>query len=201
MVLEVLMWLVVGAGVLFVLLLLLAVVAEIVLVIRKRGRRTAESGGADPPPAPPSWKLSLLVDVVERGGQFYPSIQLRGSPVRGGATIRLELVDRSGATRAVTSRSLPPGAIGAELMLPAFAAPDGVRVEQVLTWHWDVVISDGHGELARWREHPGLAGELNAEAEIEIPRVRRQPSELGERERRLIEAVLGVASSSDLRSL
>lgn len=116
--------------------------------------------------APPMYWLTLLVRFDEHRGRFSPSVQLRGHAVLSRAWIRLELVDAAGTVRIVRRRRLAPTAIGTELSLPAFEPPDGASAEEVLGWHWDVVIEDKEGERGRWREHPRLAGYLNAEAEL-----------------------------------
>jgi hypothetical protein len=137
------------------------------LLRRPTPRTTSSCFPREPPPSPsPAWSLAFLVDVDEDAGLFRPSVQLRGSPLPLGASIRLELVDEGGV-RLANRRSLPPWAIGTELPLPAFSLPAGAGLTEVLGWHWDVVIEDERGEKARWREHPGPAGSLNPEAELD----------------------------------
>lgn len=128
-----------------------------------------------PPTRPPSWTLTLLIDADEEASLFRPSVQLRGSPVPWRASIRLELVDEVGAVRTSCERWLPAWAVGAQLPLPQLGLPEGVAVDEALRWHWDVVLDDPFGEMARWREHPAPAGALNAEAELELVGVERTP--------------------------
>lgn len=143
------------------------------LSMRRASRSAIESAPPPPPPPPPppSWSLTLLVEVDEDAGLFRPSVQLRGSPLPWDARIRLELVEGR-QLRLVKRRSLPPWAIGAELPLPAFPLPDGAEIDEVLGWHWDVVIEDERRERARWREHPAPAGALNEEGEVDWPAFR-----------------------------
>ncbi|MGH3033967.1 MAG: hypothetical protein ACRDON_05340 [Gaiellaceae bacterium] len=163
--------LVIGAG------LSVAFFVGVILLVRlvffvgrlRATRRPAATPFWSPPP--PSWSLTLLVDVDHEARLFRPSVQLRGSTLQFPPTLRLELVDDSGQIRSSCERSLPPWTIGGEVALPAFTAPHGATTEDVLGWHWDVVMEDQRGELARWREHPGPAGSLNAEAEIQLPGV------------------------------
>jgi hypothetical protein len=115
---------------------------------------------------PPTCSLALLVRCDEESGRFHPSVQIRGQVEFTRAWIRLELVDESGAVRLVRRRRFARTAIGTELPLPDFESPEGTSAEQVLGWHWDVVIEDKEGERARWREHPHPAYYLNAEAEL-----------------------------------
>ena len=102
----------------------------------------------------------------DESGRFRPSVQVRGYGELTRAWIRLELVDADGAVRLVTRKRLARTAIDTELPLPAFEPPDGTRPDEVLGWHWDLVIEDEAGERARWREHPHPAACLNAEAEL-----------------------------------
>jgi hypothetical protein len=93
-------------------------------------------------------------------------VQVRGYGELTMAWIRLELVDGDGAVRLMRRKRLAKTAIGAELPLPVFEPPEGTSVDEVLGWHWDIVIEDKEGERARWREHPRPAGYVNAEAEL-----------------------------------
>lgn len=147
----------------------LAGLDQLVRLVRRHRWASRRTVAAPPPsPPPPSWFLTLLVDVDEEAELFRPSVQLRGSAVPWLTRIRLELVDEHGAIRLTSECPLPSWAIGAELPLPAFSPPDGVAVERVLAWRWDVVIEAEGRERARWREHPAAAGPLNAEAELEL---------------------------------
>jgi hypothetical protein len=152
-----------------------AVVGSLVRLAGFIRRRLAfRSAVVTPSPSwtpPPSWSLTLLVEVDDDAGLFRPSVQLRGSELPVVARLRLELVDESGSIRVSTETRLLRSAIGREVALPAFSAPDGVAVEHVLQWHWDVVLEDSRGERKRWREHPAPAGALNDEAELELPGV------------------------------
>lgn len=169
-VIEFLMSLAVGAGVLFAILFAIAVVAEIVLAIaRRRGNRTSVADRTPAPPEPRAWSLSLIVDVDEEHRVFRPSVQLRGPPLPSPATISLRLVDPTGHIRQEVGRSLPPWAIGAELSLPAFGISADETLDEALGWHWDLVVEDERGERARWREHPKAVGGLNPELELGIP--------------------------------
>jgi hypothetical protein len=118
------------------------------------------------PPAPPSYGLALLIRFDEQSGSFCPSVQLRGYGELTQAWIRLELVDHEGTVRLLRRKRLARTAIGTELPLPAFKPPEGSDPDEVLGWHWDVVIEDAEGERARWREHPRPAERLNVEAEL-----------------------------------
>jgi hypothetical protein len=129
-------------------------------------RRLAERQGDETPPA--CW-LALLVRFDEESGRFQPSVQIRGHAVLTRAWIRLELVDGSGVVRLVRKKRFARTAMGTELPLPAFESPEGTSAEEVLAWHWDVVLEDKEGERARWREHPRPASYLNAEAELASP--------------------------------
>jgi len=154
----------------------LAFVHLLVRLVRVvRGRRTLHRAVLPAPlawlPEPHSWWLTLLVEVDNETRLLPPSVQLRGGALPFPARLRLDIVDEYGRVRLSSRRSLPPSAIGTELALTLFATPDGADVEDVLRWHWDVVIEDWRGERARWREHPAPAGALNAEAELELPGV------------------------------
>ena len=131
--------------------------------VRRVRERRAAGGAAD---APPAFSLTLLVRLDEDGGRLCPSVQLRGSGRLTHPWIRLELVDREGRVRLLRRKRLARTAIGTELPLPAFEAPAGASPEEILGWHWDIVIEDKEGERARWREHPRPAERLNAEAEL-----------------------------------
>ena len=109
--------------------------------------------------------LSLIVRLDRGEGVFHPSVQIRGEGERRDARIRLELIDRLGATRLTVERAFPADALNAELSLRAFTPPDGATPDEVLAWRWDVVLSGDDGEL-RWQEHPSAAGQLNHEAEL-----------------------------------
>lgn len=141
------------------------------LIRLSRRRRGVVASAVVPAQPPRSWSLTLLVDVDHEARIFRPSVQLRGSTLQFPPTLRLEVVDGWGVVRAACERPLPPSAIGTEVELPAFTAPDGAAAEDVLRWHWDVVLEDRRGEQARWREHPAPAGALNAEAELDLPSV------------------------------
>jgi hypothetical protein len=155
------------------------VYAVVVSLVRLVGfihhRRASRSAVVTQPPSwsapPPSWSLTLLVEVDDDAGLFLPSVQLRGSALPFASRLRLEVVDEIGTIRISTESPLLESAIGREVALPAFAAPDGAVVDDVLHWHWDVVLEDWRGEQKRWREHPAPAGVLNAEAELELPGV------------------------------
>lgn len=153
-----------------------AVVVSLVRLVdfichRRARRRAVVTPSPSRSPPPPSWSLTLLLEVDDDAGLFRPSVQLRGSSLPFAARLRLEVVDESGSIRISTESPLLSEAIGREVALPAFAAPDGAVVEDVLHWHWDVVLEDWRGEQRRWREHPAPAGALNAEAELELPGV------------------------------
>jgi hypothetical protein len=155
--------------------LFVAALAAIALgaeLTRRGYRRRAGLARAEPwPTQPPSWALTLVVDVDESSAVLRPSVQLRGSGILSPARVRLQLVDENGTIRCTSERSLPPAAIGRQLALPPFAPPDRVSADEALRWAWDVVIEDERGELARWREFPAPAGRLNAEAELDLPGV------------------------------
>jgi hypothetical protein len=129
-------------------------------------RRLAEAPAVATPPA--FW-LALLVRFDEDTGRFQPSVQVRGVGEFTRSWIRLELVDDSGTVRLVRRKRFARTALSTELPLPDFESPEGTSPEEVLGWHWDVVLEDKEGERARWREHPRPAGYLNAEAELAIP--------------------------------
>ena len=158
-------------GFLLIAALWFAGLAAFELVPRLFRRRRGFHRAVVTPPPPPSWSLTLLVEVDDDAGLLRPSVQLRGSSLPFGARLRLQVVDGSGLIRASSERSLPAWAIGAELALPAFTAPEGTTIEELLGWHWDLVLEDSRREHARWREHPAPAGALNAEAELDLPGV------------------------------
>jgi hypothetical protein len=133
------------------------------LLARTARARTAEPGVLVVRPA---YTLTLLVRLDEATGRFCPSVQVRGLGDPTDAWIRLELVDEDGAIRLVRRKRLPAAALGTELALPPFEAPEGATADEVLDWSWDVVLEDKEGELERWREHPRPAGHLNTEAEL-----------------------------------
>jgi hypothetical protein len=139
-----------------------------------RRRRALRRLGAPRPswsPPPLSWSLTLLVRVDEEERLFRPSVQLRGSELPFGARVRLVVVDGTGLARAACERFLPAETLDAEVALPEFPAPEGAAIEDVLGWHWDLVMADWRGERQRWREHPAPVGALNAEAELDLPGV------------------------------
>lgn len=139
------------------------------LIQRRRGLPSAVAPSWSPPP--PSWSLALLVHVDEEEALFLPSVQLRGSELPFASRLRLQLVDDEGRVRTTAERVLPEWAVGAEVTLPGFFPPEGAAVEEVLGWHWDVVLEDAGGIRQRWREHPAPTGGLNPEAELELPGV------------------------------
>lgn len=112
------------------------------------------------------YTLTLLVRLDERTGRLAPSVQLRGLNPLVRPWIRLELVDLNLRLRHVVTKELEPSAIGTEVALRPFEPPEGATAEEVLGWHWDVVLDDGGVEQARSREHPRPVGRVNAEAEL-----------------------------------
>ena len=111
--------------------------------------------------------LALLVRLDESGGRLAPSVQLRGTGMLARPWVRLELVDAEGRLRLAMAKALSGDRCGTEVPLRPFEPPEGATAEEVLGWHWDVVLEDEPGcERARWREHPRAMGRLNAEAEL-----------------------------------
>ena len=130
-------------------------------------RSAATEDAADDSSDRDDYGLVLLVRRDESAGRLAPSVQLRGTGVLTRPWIRLELVDRDGRLRLAVTKSLTPFVCGTEFPLRPFEPPEGATVEEVLGWHWDVVIEDEAGcERARWREHPCAVGGLNPEAEL-----------------------------------
>ena len=141
--------------------------AAVVLFVVGRFKRVRETPSElTPTEVPPSFSLALMVRFDDDSGCFRPSVQVRGYGELTQAWIRLELVDPSGTVRLIRRRRLARTAIETELPLPPFEPPEGTSIDEVLGWHWDVVIEDKLGERARWREHPHPAAYLNAEAEL-----------------------------------
>ena len=112
------------------------------------------------------YTMTLLVRLEARTGRLAPSVQIRGLNPVVRPWIRLELVDLNLRLRHVVTKELDPAAIGTEVALRPFEPPEGATAEDVLGWHWDVVLDDGGVEKDRWREHPRPVGRVNAEAEL-----------------------------------
>ena len=114
----------------------------------------------------PYYALALLVRLDQSSGRLAPSVQLRGTGLLTRPLIRIELVDPEGRLRLAVTKALTVHTCGTEFPLRPFEPPEGATVQEVLDWHWDVVIDEGGFERARWREHPRAVGRLNAEAEL-----------------------------------
>jgi HEAT repeat protein len=131
-----------------------------------REARAVRRAGRHIQAGPPSWSMSLLVQVDEDHFRVCPAVQLHGSPLPSGAEVRIEVVDARGLARTVSRRPLPASAIGCHVPLPAFSPPDGMSVERALRATWHVVIEDRTGERVRWTERLTAMGQLNDEAEL-----------------------------------
>jgi len=158
---------------------------------RRRARRAARA--PETPVAAEdalTFSLTLLVRVDGSTGFLAPSVQLRGERLPQPARVRLELVDDEGVSRLMVGRYLPPDALRTELPLPRFTPLPGRTVDDALRLAWDVVVEGPGGELARWRERPGLIGGLNEEAEIQMPDQALGTSDA--RQDELLQIVLGL---------
>lgn len=150
------------------LVVLAVLAASLEAGVRLIGRRRRRRRVRGRPVSKPSRSLALLVDLDEASGLLRPSVQISGPPPVRAAFVRVELVEGQGTMRLTLGRSFPPGGAGTELPLPAFAPPPDLTPAEVLRWRWDVVLEDSGGELARWEEHPALAGGVNPEGELGI---------------------------------
>jgi hypothetical protein len=116
-------------------------------------------------------RFSLLVRVGEVDQILHPSVQLRGEPLRGTATIRLSVVDEHGSIRVSCSREVPAEAVGAEVPLPPVSPPGGATLKDLLSWRWDLVVEPkGRRPVVSSHRLVPAAG-LDREAEIGAARV------------------------------
>ena len=139
--------------------------------------RAARPAGRHIQADPPSWSMSLMVEMDEDHSRVCPAVQLHGSALPSGAEVRIEVVDPRGVARTVSRRPLPASAIGSHVPLPAFSPPEGTSVERVLSATWHVVIEDRTGECVRWMERLTAVGQLNDEAELAAgPGADREPA-------------------------
>jgi hypothetical protein len=120
---------------------------------------------------PPEWWMTLLVRVDDESAVIRPAVQIRGDPLPKSVRVHLEVVDFTDRKRYAATLPFPPSALDSEFALPPFSLGDGMFVEPVLHWRWNVVLTKGRRELARWNQRLISFENLNAEAEIDSVRL------------------------------
>ena len=114
----------------------------------------------------PRWNMSLLVWIDDDARCVHPSVQIDGDPIPRLAKVAYRLTDKSNRVRLGGSARFPAGALGREMPLPPFTAPDDLSLDELARGRWEITVTAHGRALRRWTVWPARAGGLNAEAEL-----------------------------------
>jgi hypothetical protein len=115
------------------------------------------------------WSMTLAVEVDGEPCLFQPHVTVRGPRSFATGALLLELIDRRGVVRHVERHDITQDALGTDIALPSFEAPQGAGPDDVVGWGWEIAVESQGVELIRWRRYLTAPKGLTAEAEIDLP--------------------------------